>query len=65
MTFAGLGEWWVALVVFLSLGGLCWLLLNRTVVGRHLYAMGGNEQAARLSGMRTDLLKWLAYCLGA
>jgi ribose/xylose/arabinose/galactoside ABC-type transport system permease subunit len=27
--------------------------------------MGGNEQAARLSGIRTDRLKWFAYCLGA
>ena len=39
--------------------------MSRTVVGRHLYAMGGNEAAARLSGIRTDQLKWLAYCLGA
>jgi ribose/xylose/arabinose/galactoside ABC-type transport system permease subunit len=27
--------------------------------------MGGNEQAAKLSGIRTDRLKWLAYVLGA
>ena len=39
--------------------------MSRTVIGRHLYAMGGNETAARLSGIRTDHLKWLAYCLGA
>lgn len=39
--------------------------MSRTVIGRHLYAMGGNEGAARLSGIRTDRLKWLAYCLGA
>ena len=39
--------------------------MSRTVVGRHLYAMGGNEAAARLSGIRTDQLKWLAYCLSA
>ena len=31
----------------------------------HLHALGGNEQAARLSGIRTDWLKWLAYCIGA
>jgi len=35
------------------------------VVGRHLYALGGNEQATRLSGIRTDRLKWLAYCIGS
>jgi ribose transport system permease protein len=42
-----------------------WLLLTRTVVGRHLIAMGGNEEAARLSGIRTDRLKWFAYCFSA
>ena len=30
------------------------MLLSRTVLGRHIYALGGNEQAARLSGIRTD-----------
>lgn len=64
-TFLKLREWWVAPVVFLVLGLACWFLLNRTVVGRHLYALGGNEDAARLSGIRTDLLKWLAYTIGS
>jgi ribose/xylose/arabinose/galactoside ABC-type transport system permease subunit len=64
--FSRLGvTWWIPLGVFLTLSLLCWLLLSRTIVGRHLYAMGGNEAAARLSGIRTDHLKWLAYCLGA
>jgi len=64
--FIALGRtWWIPLVIFLVLGVLAWILMNRTVIGRHLYAMGGNEQAARLSGIRTDRLKWLAYCLGA
>jgi ribose/xylose/arabinose/galactoside ABC-type transport system permease subunit len=41
------------------------LFMTYTVMGRHLYAMGGNEQAAKLSGIRTDRLKWFAYSLGA
>jgi ribose/xylose/arabinose/galactoside ABC-type transport system permease subunit len=57
--------WWIPVVVFLALSVLTWFLMNRTVVGRHLYAMGGNEEAARLSGIRTDRLKWLAYVIGA
>jgi ribose/xylose/arabinose/galactoside ABC-type transport system permease subunit len=56
---------WVPVVVFIVLAGLAWLLMSRTVVGRHLHALGGNEQAARLSGIRTDRLKWLAYVLSA
>jgi ribose/xylose/arabinose/galactoside ABC-type transport system permease subunit len=55
----------VRVALFLALAGLAWLLLSRTVVGRHLYALGGNEHAARLSGIQTDRLKWLAYCLSA
>jgi ribose/xylose/arabinose/galactoside ABC-type transport system permease subunit len=30
-----------------------------------MYALGGNEQAARLSGIRTDRVKWLAYTISA
>jgi ribose/xylose/arabinose/galactoside ABC-type transport system permease subunit len=56
---------WIPVVVFVVLAGLAWLLMSRTVVGRHLHALGGNEQAARLSGIRTDRLKWLAYVLSA
>jgi ribose/xylose/arabinose/galactoside ABC-type transport system permease subunit len=56
---------WIPVVLFAVLTLLAWLLLSRTVVGRHLHAMGGNEQAARLSGIQTDRLKWLAYCISA
>jgi ribose/xylose/arabinose/galactoside ABC-type transport system permease subunit len=56
---------WIPVVVFLVLAALAWLLMSRTVVGRHLHALGGNEQAARLSGIRTDRLKWLAYASSA
>ncbi len=64
-TFGILGrEWWIPLLIFLVIAGLAWILMNKTVVGRHLYAMGGNEQAAKLSGIRTERLKWLAYCIG-
>jgi ribose/xylose/arabinose/galactoside ABC-type transport system permease subunit len=64
--FTQLGrEWWVPLVIFLVLAMAAWFLMNKTVIGRHLYAMGGNEQAAKLSGIRTDRLKWLAYCISA
>lgn len=58
-------SWWVACVLWLLLSAALWVLLSRTIVGRHLYAMGGNEEAARLSGIRTDRLKWLAYCLSS
>ncbi len=55
---------WIPLVIFVLLSFAIWLLLSRTVVGRHIYALGGNEDAARLSGIRTERVKWLAYCIG-
>lgn len=40
-------------------------LLHFTSAGRHLYAMGGNEEAARLSGISLWRTKALAYCVCA
>lgn len=56
---------WVATTTFAVLAIVTWVILSRTVLGRHLYALGGNEQAARLSGIRTENVKWFAYCFGA
>jgi ribose/xylose/arabinose/galactoside ABC-type transport system permease subunit len=56
---------WIPVAVFGVLAIVTWLLLTRTVLGRHLHALGGNEQAARLAGIRTDNVKWFAYCFGA
>lgn len=36
-------------------------LLNRTVYGRHLYAVGGNLEAAWLAGINTQWVIWLVY----
>lgn len=41
---------------------LCYgYITNNTVIGRHIYAIGGNEKAARLSGVKTQKLLFLAY----
>ena len=34
---------------------------TKTVIGRHIYALGGNEKAARLSGVKTNHLMFFAY----
>jgi ribose/xylose/arabinose/galactoside ABC-type transport system permease subunit len=65
LTSVGRENWWLPCVIWLVLCIAMWLLLGRTVVGRHIYAMGGNEQAAKLSGIRTDRLKWLSYCISS
>ncbi len=42
---------------------LSYIVLTRTYWGRAYFAIGGNEEAARLSGTRVDLYKSLAYVL--
>jgi len=65
-TFRALGRnVWIPAVIFAVLVIGVWILMDRTVLGRHLYALGGNEEAARLSGIRTDRLKWFAYSFSA
>ena len=52
---------WILLVVAIVLG----IFLNKTVTGRRLYALGGNEEATRFSGINTKKLKALVYmCSG-
>lgn len=40
-------------------------VLIRSVYGRSIYAIGGNSEAARLSGMRVDLLRGSTYVISA
>jgi len=49
----------------LLVGAICWVVLHRSVFGRHLYAVGKNEEAARYSGIRTGLVITLAYVICA
>ena len=47
-----------------SLIGVFVLLTRRTRFGRHIYAVGGNERAALLTGLRVDRIKVAVYTLG-
>ncbi len=51
----------VVTVIFLVCALVSWLALARHFWGRQLYALGGNEEAARLSGVSVKLTKILAY----
>jgi ribose transport system permease protein len=42
---------------------LSWLLLRRTVLGVHIYAVGGNPTAARLAGLKVSLVLVFVYSL--
>jgi len=41
-----------------------WIFLSHTVWGRETYALGGNEEAARFSGLAVKLIKLRVYALG-
>ncbi len=43
--------------------GLLWLLLNRTVLGQQMQAVGGNHEAARLSGVRVERVRIWAFVI--
>ena len=46
------------LIVFFVIG---WILLNKTILGRYTYAMGSNEEAVELSGIKTSNWKVIVY----
>jgi ribose/xylose/arabinose/galactoside ABC-type transport system permease subunit len=50
------------LVVVVGSVGL-WLYLTRTSIGRHIYAIGGNPQAARVSGIDVDRVLIYVYTI--
>ena len=50
-------------IIFLICFGITWLLLSRHRWGRELYAIGGNEEAARLSGVPVMKAKLAAYVM--
>jgi ribose/xylose/arabinose/galactoside ABC-type transport system permease subunit len=56
---------WIPVLLLAAVSFALWVILSKTVTGRHLYALGGNEQAARLSGIDTNRLKWAAYVISA
>ena len=53
----------VVTLIMVSVMVLGWWLLRKTMYGRSLYAIGGNEEAAKLSGLRVALNKTIAYAL--
>ncbi len=51
-------------VIFMvGIFALTWYLLNHTRYGRYLYAIGGNEEAARASGIQVNRVKMMAYAI--
>lgn len=53
----------VVTLIFAACVALVWILLSKLRFGRYFYAIGGNEEAARLSGVPVGRMKLLAYGL--
>jgi ribose transport system permease protein len=53
----------VPLIVMVVIGLVTAVVLSRTYAGRAMYAIGGNEEAARLSGIKVTRQKLITYAL--
>jgi ribose transport system permease protein len=65
--FMGSGHWlglpmpvWISGVIVIAFT----IMLTRTRFGRHVYAVGGNERAAALSGLNVNRIKLAVYTAG-
>jgi len=53
----------MGVAVFLAIAFLGAFTLNQTRFGRYVYAIGGNEEASRLSGINVKLVKFLVFLI--
>lgn len=51
----------LALALLLAFSVVFWLLATRTPYGRHVYATGGNIEAARRAGINTTFIRWSVF----
>ena len=58
-----IGEIPLPIVIYVLMIAAGAILLGRTSLGRSIYAIGGNESAARLSGIRVDLVKTAVFVI--
>jgi len=65
-TTLGLGTLWgvnYPVFVWFGFAGVCGFLLSRTAFGRYVYAAGGNAEAARLSGVRVNVVRATTFAI--
>jgi ribose/xylose/arabinose/galactoside ABC-type transport system permease subunit len=54
----------VPIIILIIMFILCSVTLKKTIFGRYIYAIGGNEQAAWASGISVNKVKLTAYAIG-
>jgi ribose transport system permease protein len=66
LRYLGVGYVWglpVPVWIMLALAAVFAVIMARTRFGWHIYAIGGNEEAARLSGVPVDRLKFVSFTI--
>lgn len=51
----------VAIIIFVVVAILFDFMLSKTQLGRHIYALGGNEESSRIVGIRISRIKLIVY----
>jgi len=59
----GMLELPVPILILVAVAIIVAIFMNKTYIGRQLYVTGSNEEAARLSGIKTDRIKILSYVI--
>jgi ribose/xylose/arabinose/galactoside ABC-type transport system permease subunit len=54
----------VPILIMAAVVGVMNIVLTRTSFGAHVYSVGGNEEASRLSGIKVALVKFKVYIIG-
>ena len=53
----------MTVIFFVVIIALAWFVLNKTRLGRHIYAIGASEECARLSGIHIDAVKIAVFAI--
>jgi ribose transport system permease protein len=62
VTFLGIPN---AVILMIILFAIAHVIMSRTKLGRYIYAVGGNSEAARLSGVRVSAVRMTVYIISA
>ena len=54
-----------AVIIAVALYAIIYYLLNHTTFGRYIYAIGGNKEASKLSGLPVNRIKLIVYIVGS
>lgn len=53
----------IPVIVMIIIFGILFVILHKMTFGRKVYAVGGNEEAAEIAGIRTDRVKMWVYTI--